>query len=258
MSWATGRQFKYLTGLFAVIALIVFIIIYPIITKKATCFDGIQNGGEAGVDCGGLCNNFCSSEVSEPIILWSRAFPLTGNTYNLVALVENQNISAAIKEVSYEFKIYDVNNLLIGRKSGTTYIPPNKQFAIFEPRFDAGQNQIKSVSFEFLKPFNWVKKESISNTLPIVVDRIIKGEDKNTPTLTARINNDSVYDIPAFDVIAILYDSNHNAINVSKTYKEGLQSSTSTPVFFTWPEAFTSEPVTQDVFIQINPFDLSF
>ena len=258
MSWASRRQFTYLFGLFAFFAIIIFIIIYPMITKKPTCFDGIQNGGEKGVDCSGSCDRVCSGEVSEPIILWSRAFPLTGNIYNLVALIENQNKNSGIKDIPYEFKIYDTNNLLIGRKSGNTYIPPNKQFAIFESRFDAGQSQIKSVSFDFLPPFNWFKKEPTLDRLPIIVDSIVKGEDKKNPSLTARVRNDSVYDIPGFDVVTILYDLNHNAINASKTYKGGLLSNTNIPISFTWPKEFSSEPVTQDIFTQINPFSVSF
>jgi len=258
MSWASRRKLQYLSGLFFIIAIIIFIIVFPMFNKKPTCFDNKQNGDEVGVDCGGSCNNFCEGEVTEPLILWNRAFHLVGNNYNLVALVRNQNKDAGIAEISYEFKIYDTNNLLIGRRVGTTYIPPNKEFAIFEPRFNSGESQIRSVSFDFLPPFKWVKKSSTLDTLPVRVDNIVQGGDKNNPTLSARVNNDSVYDLPSFDVIAILYDADHNAINASKTYKDGLTSNANTPLFFTWPEAFSSEPVTRDVLIQINPFTTSF
>jgi hypothetical protein len=258
MTWASRRKIQYLLGLFAVISVIVFIIVYPMLTVKPTCQDGKQNGDEKGVDCGGSCRRYCPSEVSDPVVLWSRAFPLVGNNYNLVSLVRNQNRNAGIERASYEFKIYDTNNLLIGRRSGSTYIPPNKDFAIFESRFDAGQSQIKSVSFDFLPPFVWVKKDPSLDSLQIHVDNIIKGDDKNNPTLTASITNDSIYDLPSFDVIAILYDVNHNAINASKTYKDGLSSNKNTPVFFTWPQAFSGKTATSDIFIQINPFTVSF
>jgi hypothetical protein len=140
MSWASRRKIQYILGLLVFISLVVFAFIYPSLTKKPTCFDNKQNGDERGIDCGGSCNLFCSQDVSEPSILWSRAFHVVGNSYNLIALVENKNKNAAISSISYEFKVYDTNNLLIGRKVGTTYIPPNKQFAIFESRFDSGQN----------------------------------------------------------------------------------------------------------------------
>jgi hypothetical protein len=258
MSWAASRQLKYLFILFLFIGLIVFIFIYPSLNKAPTCFDNTQNGGESGVDCGGVCSKLCPSDVSEPVILWSRAFYLTGSTYNLVAFVENQNKNAAIVNASYQFKIYDTNNKLIGRREGSTFVPPNKRFAIFESRFDAGQSQVKSVSFEFTSPFVWEKKLPTLDLLPINVGNIIVGDNKESPTLTANISNDSIFDLPAFDVIVILYDINHNAINASKTHLDGIKSNNNVPILFTWPEAFTTDPTTRDILIQINPFMTSF
>ncbi len=258
MSWASRRQSQYILGLLVFLGLIALIIAWPYITKKPTCFDGKQNGGESGVDCGGACQRICSAEVAEPIILWKRAFPVSNSNYNLVAFVENRNKAAAVAMASYEFRIYDTNNLLIGRREGTTFIPPNQQFAVFESRFDAGLSEVKSVQFEFTSPMVWIKKEPTIQTLPIYIDNILYGEDKTSPTLTARINNDSVYDLPAFDVITILYGADHNAVNASKTHKDGLNSNANTPILFTWPLPFNQDPVTQDVLIQINPFTTPF
>jgi len=258
MSWASRRQSQYLLGLFGFFALIAFIIVYPILTRPATCSDGRRNGGESGVDCGGACQRICTVDTSEPVILWSRAFPVSNSNYNLVAFVENHNKAAAIASASYEFRIYDTNNLLIGRREGITFIPPNQQFAIFESRFDAGLGEVKSVLFEFTSPFVWIKKEPTIQTLPIFIDNIIYGEDKTSPTLTARITNDSVYDLPAFDVITILYGTDGNAVNASKTHKDGLNTNANTPILFTWPLPFNQDPVTQDVLLQINPFTTPF
>ena len=175
-----------------------------------------------------------------------------------MAYVENQNKNSGVIEANYEFRIYDTDNLLIGRRQGSTFIPPNKQFAIFEPRYDFGQSKVKSVSFEFTGPFTWIKKEPTINNLALFVNDITIGNDIKSPSLTATIKNESIYEIPSFEVVAILYDENHNAINASKTVKDGLRSNDSLPVFFTWPEAFTSTPVTEDVLISINPFTASF
>ena len=258
MTWATKRKLQYLGGLFGFILIVLFIVLYPVIFKKPTCFDGKQNGDEAGVDCGGSCMKMCLAKTSEPLVLWSRAFPVVGNFYNLAAYVENQNRNSAIENITYQFVVYDENNRMIGRREGQTFIPPNKQFAIFEPRFDAGLSKVKSVTFEFTGPFDWVKREPTLNNLRVHVDNVAMGEDKTSPSLSAVIKNESIYDLPSFDVIAILYDQNHNVINVSKTVKDGLDSSSSLPVFFTWPLALSSNPVVEDVLISINPFTVSF
>lgn len=232
--------------------------LWPTITRKPTCSDGKQNGTETGVDCGGVCARVCNAEVSEPIVVWSRAFPVTGNVYNLVAFVKNQNKSAGVANISYEFRIYDTNNLLIGRRQGSTFIPPNQDFAVFESRFDSGQSQIRSVTFDFLPPFVWVKKDPTVALLPISIDSVTYGDDKDKPTMTARITNDSIYDLPEFDVISILYNTDRIAINASKTHRSLLESNSNASLLFTWPEPFPENPVTQDIFISINPFITSF
>jgi hypothetical protein len=228
------------------------------ILKKPTCSDMKMNGTETGVDCGGICQRVCDTDVFDPVIVWSRAFPVTSNIYNLVAYIENPNKSAAIEKVNYEFRIYDINNILIGRREGSTFIPPNQPFVVFEPRFNAGEIEVKSVSFELISPYVWLKKEPTLALLPIKVENIILDNNFNLPSLTAKVINDSIYDIPSFNVVAILYDLEHNAINVSRTEKEGILSNASLPISFTWPEALTRTPVKNDVLIQINPFAVSF
>lgn len=258
MSWASKRQFKYFSYFLFFLLFILFLIIYPFILKKPTCFDGKKNGSEIGIDCGGSCSLMCKDTTLEPVVLWSRAFNVVDNNYNLVAFIENRNIDSGVLKASYEFRVYDEKNNLLGRKEGYTFIPPNQQFAVFESRFNSGESKIKTVTFEFIKPITWVKKIPTIQTLPIKVKNIIFNNDKDTPSLSATIYNDSVYDIPEFDVISILYDAEKNAINVSKTHKGKLLSNNNLPVIFTWPEAFSDVPVTNDVLIQINPFSVSF
>lgn len=258
MTWASKRQLKYFSGFILIVALIVFALIYPLIFKKPTCTDNKQNGTETGVDCGGACLLMCLAEVSDPVILWSRAFPVVGSNYNLVAFIENRNKNSGVYSAPYEFRIYDANNKLLGRRQGNTFIPPNQQFAVFESRFDAGASELKSVTFEFLPPLVWIKKEPTLQTLPIRVSNIVFDDNKDTPNLSAVISNDSIYDLPEFDVIAILYDGENNAINASKTHKDKLASGNNLSVVFTWPEVLSSIPVTKDVLVQINPFSVSF
>jgi len=258
MSWSSNRRFKYIFVLLIVLGIIAFLIIYPKIHKDPTCSDGIQNGTEEGIDCGGTCSLLCEADMIKPVVIWSRAFHVVDNTYNLVALVENRNKEAGVKEAAYEFRAYDKNNTLLGRKEGTTYIPPNQQFAVFESRFDPGDNEIKSVTFEFKDSLSWVKKTTQLPSLPIKVTNIVVDNNKDTPRLSAIISNNSIYDLPEFDAVGILYDADGNAINASKTHKSKLLSNSSTSVVFTWPEALSVTPVTQDIMVLVNPFTVSF
>lgn len=258
MSWASKKKFKYASGFILFILIIVFAFTYKIIFKKPTCSDGKLNGTETGIDCGGSCSLMCKEDVFEPVVLWSRAFHVVDNNYNLVAMVENRNKNAGVISSSYEFRVYDTNNKLLGRKEGKTFIPPNQQFAVFESRFNAGESDIKSVAFEFTTPVIWVKKVPTLQNLQININNIVFNDDKDNPNLSATIVNDSIYDIPEFDVIAVLYDVDRNAINASKTHKSGLGSNNKTSVIFTWPEVLSALPATKEVLISINPFSVSF
>lgn len=259
MSWALRRQLFYILIVLAFVALVLFGMFYKVIFKAPTCFDTKQNGEEVGVDCGGACSLYCKEQVSSPVVLWSRAFPVVGSNYNLLAYVENQNKRGAVAKAEYEFKVYDTNNQLIGRRTGTTFIPPNQRFPIFESRFDVGSAIPRYVTFSFTNELIWQVKDPVLSTLPLRVDRVVLGEDTQAPSLTARISNESIYDLPEFDIVAILYDSMHNAIAVSKTHKDGLKSNTSAPLLFTWPNPFSDTPVAPlTVLPMINPFSVSF
>jgi hypothetical protein len=258
MSWASNKQFKYFSIFAIIIGCIIFAIIYPTISKEPTCDDQKKNGEESGVDCGGTCSIMCKEDVIEPVVLWSRAFPVVDNNYNLVAYISNRNKTAGVVNASYEFRIYDTNNKLIGRREGSTFIPPNQEFAVFESRFNKGESQIKNITFQFKQDLIWKKKFPTLQLLPIGVKNIIFDNNKDTPSLSAIIYNESIYDIPEFDVISILYDLDKNAINASKTHKSKLNSNSKMQVVFTWPEVLSSIPVTQDVLISINPFSVSF
>lgn len=258
MSWASKKKFKYASGFILFVLIIAFAFTYKIIFKKPTCSDGKLNGTETGIDCGGSCSLMCKEDVVSPVILWSRAFPVVENNYNLVAMVENRNKNSGVVSASYEFRVYDTNNKLLGRKEGKTFIPPNQQFAVFESRFNAGESSIKSVAFEFTGPIIWIKKAPTLQNLPISINNIVFNDDKDNPNLSATIVNNSIYDLPEFDVVAILYDVDRNAINASKTHKSGLSSNNKTPVIFTWPELLSAFPATKDILISINPFSVSY
>ncbi len=258
MNWATRRQLQYFSGFLAIVLFIVLIIIAPYLKSNPTCQDGKQNGDETGIDCGGSCLLICSGQAIEPVVLWSRAFEVVGNNYNLIAFVENRNKDKSVYKVNYEFRVYNSENRLIGRKEGSTFIPPNQKFAIVEPRFNSGLEEAKSTTFSFTSPLVWYKKDPTLQLEQFKIQDLYFQGDINGASLSLRVQNDSIYQLPAFDVIAILYDKEGNAINGSISKREALKAGGSMPVVFTWPEALSAVPVTNDVFLSINPFNVSF
>ena len=108
-----------------------FLKISPSLNKIPTCTDGKQNGDEIGIDCGGSCANACLSQVDAVFVLWVCAFEIVPGRYNAVAYLVNHNKNAVVQKVNYRFRFADANNVYIGKREGSTFIPPGGNFAVF-------------------------------------------------------------------------------------------------------------------------------
>lgn len=255
ISWSAQRKIIYLAVALGLILILFFIFIFPRLRTTPTCFDGKQNGGEAGIDCGGNCALFCSATALDMSILWARPFKVIDGRYNVLALVENQNTDTALASIAYEFRLYDENNVFITRKTGTTYILPNNKTAIFEAGLDTGSRIATRAEFSFIEQPLWLQTPklskggfSVSSSDITLKDVFIK------PSLTATIKNNSKYDLFDFDVIAILYNQNNGVISASRTFIEQLNKDSDYTAFFTWQEGFSEEPVRIEILPQVNVF----
>ena len=235
MKWSTQKQLSY-----GIVFLLIIIIVIGVPTyftffnKPATCFDNRQNQNETGVDCGGVCTKACVADVIEnPIVLWSRAFPIANGKYNLVAYLQNPNIDYVSEPFTYVFSIFDENNVLIGSREGTISAPYDKNFVVFEQAFDAGQRPIGKVTFDITSKITWRKSPSQNTKFSVSSDQIVV--IGGTPTLTSTITNKTVDTYTNFYVVAIVYDVDGNAMLVSRTLVDELRSSGKVVTVFTWP-----------------------
>lgn len=255
MTWALKRQILYVLVLVIFFAGAGFLILYPQFTKPPTCTDNKQNGIETGVDCGGGCVNACLNQVDDLSVIWSRAFQVVPGRYNAVAYITNHNKNTAINKINYRFRFADKNNIYIGKREGSAYIPPTESFAIFEPAVDMGNSVPIYVTFEFTEVPNWVfVSETKINELKVLVSNLnLTGVD-TSPRLSAVIKNHSLFSVPDINVIAILYDASKNAVAVSRTYVDELNSQEQKNINFTWPEPFSKPVVAQEIIPIYNIF----
>jgi len=253
MTWAFKRQFFYLAVLILFLSGFGFLIVYPKLNKLPTCMDNKQNGAETGVDCGGLCTMACLAEVDPVSKLWTRAFQVVPGRYNAVAYLENHNRNTAINKISYRFRFADANNLYIGKRDGSAYVPPSGKFAIFEPGIDIGNSIPVYTTFEFTEVPKWliVSQEKIKQS-QVLVSNIQIIDETTSPRLSATIKNDSLFVIKEIDVVAILYDENHNAVSASRTYINQLKPKESKEISFTWLEPFTDKIVKKEIIPMYN------
>ena len=255
MNWALRRQFFFIAGILLVIAVIVFSIIYPKLNKAPTCFDGKQNGTETGIDCGGSCALACVAQVEPVSILWARAFEVVPGRYNAVAYLVNHNQNVAAESVSYRFRFADANNIYIGKRDGTTVIPPSGNFAIFEPAVGVGNSVPVYTTFEFTETPQWfqVSQDKISQLKVLISNLQLSGETTN-PKLSATIKNNSLFTIPNVNVVALLYDKSGNVVSASNTYVAQLNPLATNQINFTWPGPFSSDIVAKELIPMYDVF----
>ncbi len=237
--------------LFAIIGAIVFFAG----RKKPTCFDGIQNGTETGVDCGGSCARACDDEALNLIVWWERPFKVTKGLYNVVAYLENQNLDLGIENLTYEFRVYNRENVLISEpRVGTTFVEPNKRFAIFEPGIQTGDEEAYTVFFHILSQSDWKKVNPDFAYNLFQVTKPVLRKLRTTPQLTAKVKNTSLYRFVNVPVVVIVYNSQGNAIATSQTYIDAIGNGEEKEVFFSWPEPFRSDVARVEIIPRVNPF----
>ncbi|MEK7564460.1 MAG: hypothetical protein AAB510_02740 [Patescibacteria group bacterium] len=256
MTWALKRQIFYISILVVFFAGAGFLIARPYFNKPPTCTDGKQNGTELGVDCDGSCVKACLNQVDEVSVLWSRAFKIVPGRYNVVAYLLNHNENTGARKVGYRFRFADKDNVYIGKREGTTLIPPSGNFAVFEPGVDVGNSIPVYVTFEFTTAPVWeiIDQEKIDQIKVLVSNISLTGEE-NIPKLSATVRNKSLFTIPGVSLVTILYDADHNAVSTSRTYLEVLKPEESLDVNFTWREPFTGKVVAKEIIPMFSIFN---
>ncbi len=248
--WASRRKATYIGSFLAIIAALAAVPIYQAFQVEPTCFDGKQNQGELGVDCGGPCSLLCDFQVGSLQVLWSRSFPVTDRYYNAVAYIENPNLDAGVLEVPYLFQLYDAQNVLVTERRGRTFISNTAITPIFEPRIEVGNRTPVRTFFRFEGSMPW---RSLTRLREVTIEdqRVLRADSE--PRLEATIRNATLEDVRNIEVVAVVFNTAGNAIAVSQTAVPLLEQQSTETIFFVWPQPF-SEPVGRiDIIPRIPP-----
>jgi len=258
MTWALKRQLFYIVVLVVFFSVFGFLLIYPSFNKAPTCTDGVENGDETGVDCGGSCIKACLLQVDKISILWAHSFMVVPGRYNAVAYLENHNKNTAVYKINYKFRFADENNIYIGKREGSTTVPPGSKFAVFEPAINVGNSIPVYTTFEFTEVPNWVyvPVDKI-NQLQIFTSDVNFQNAETFPILSANVKNVSLFTIHSINVIGILYDEKGNAVSASKTFLDSLKGEESREVTFTWPLPIKEKIITKEIIPIFNILDVN-
>lgn len=240
VSWSLKRRVTYIAIILALVALVLGWFLFVGFYEPTTCFDGKQNGLEAGADCGGECQFLCPFQVAEPVVLFSRVFEVTNGIYSAVAYVENPNFNIGNESISYTFKFYDKNNNLILERKGRTFIPAGQISPIFEGRIDMGGKLPARTVFELNDNDKWKYVEGVSGSPFVVKNQILSNADTR-PKVEATIKNITVNEYQDIEVVTVIFTAQENAIATSRTFIDSISRKGVAPIVFTWPNPLTKE-----------------
>ncbi len=226
------RRKSLYTSVAGVLALVVLVFLYQtFFTAAPTCFDKVQNGSEAGIDCGGSCALQCPQETHAPVVLWSRVFQTSATTYTAAAYIENDNPGDGAKRVGYSFQLFDADNQLIIERDGTVDLPPVQTIPIIDVTIPTGTRTPARVLFGFSGLPTWYKIP-----LAAVPSLKVSGQNPNADwsKIEATLTNDSLLDAHNVTVGAVLFDASGTARAASRSILSVAKKS-SVPVVFTFP-----------------------
>lgn len=181
---------------------------------KPTCFDGIKNQEEEGIDCGSICEKSCPRELPKITPLKVANFEIVkgGNKCDLVVVVENPNSSLGAQQIPYSIKWNQVV------KRGEFYIYPSEKRYLTEINMDCQNGEPELTigdppSWEFFRGYEKPNLEfsdyklNYTNTSGSYEFAELKGI----------ISNKSPFDLKSVEIYAVIKDSGGETIAVNKT-----------------------------------------
>jgi len=243
-AWASRRKSFVSFWVFIFLAVFIGVPTYFLLQKTPDCNNGLKDGNESGVDCGGSCNLLCTPETL-PLISRgdARVLEISPNTYVLTILIENPNVGGEVKRAPYTFSIYTLGGKdPIKTFSRETYIGRNTTFALFEGPFVLSDTGPFRAIFEWGDNLVWEKSDEDTPLISVESMNLTTDLD-GTPRLEAKLINRGSKDLFNIESVAIISDADGNTITTNKTFTENISSLESVPIFFSWPQKFNSAPV---------------
>lgn len=232
-SWSHNRRMVYGGSVVVVVLLIVGWIAFSILYKPPTCSDGIMNGDERDVDCGGSCVKLCASAFFPPQPKWTHFEELAPGFYNVAAYIVNPNTEGAAVNVPYHFVLYDDKGVTIVDSPGYLRLPPHRNTLAFQSAVPVGKRTPVRALFEFTGIPDW-KRQADPLTALEIADKIYT-EDESGSSLMVTLKNTSVRTLGKMTVYAVLSDADTNVVGFSKTVIDGILPQSSVQAPFTWP-----------------------
>lgn len=251
MEWATKRKIIYA---FAAITLTLAFVVYEtrsILFPVPTCFDNKKNGYETNIDCGGTCALRCIDEVSLVSVDFATAIKVAPNTYDLVAMLSNKNISSAPTSMSYVFIVLNKNGKTIASLPGDTLVPVDSSFPIVKQEVTLSDLPTKVLVKLVQSPYY---KTIEKPRTPLIRTTDYRYEPGQISRLYVSVINTTRNVYLKLPVRLVLYDEKDNVIATGESIVPSLDKEETKDVVFTWHGLLSAIPTKMRAYPILSPF----
>jgi hypothetical protein len=250
LNWRTQRQIIIFSIYFLLVALPVVLTVFLLLRKTSSCYDGLHNGDEQGVDCNGSCALRCDGTYRDIRVNFSRGLRVDDGYYDIFALLENYNTDISFPNVPYTISFYSSEGKLLGVASGSVALLPQTKSAIYLPTLPLAQEP-KTIDLDLLphKALAYFDFDLVPRNISVESWQAQRGAN-NSLQVVGEIKNPNNQEVRNLDVYAMLYDDTRTVYAVSKTKIFSIKGREKTAVAFTWGDILT--PANVEFVVVIN------
>lgn len=239
----------------AVVLSVIFLIYYLVGWPRPSCFDGIQNQNEEGIDCGGVCNSCEQVHPEEIDVLWIKSINENSNFCSVVAKIKNNNQNYGSGKVPYVFKIYNHQGTLIGEQTDTTFILPNQVKYIIQLKVGISSDEIGKITLDF-GSIAW--KQPAEETPQLFVSQkeyIILGEGQPYSQVKGVLINKNTLNFSKVYIGILLFDSEQQLLEVNTTEINDLLAGQERSFVANWFRKTSDQVASVEIIAETNIFD---
>jgi hypothetical protein len=214
------KQFIYGGILILIIGVMVLVINKNSLFTKPTCFDGIKNQGEEGIDCGAVCGISCEQKYLKDLSYSNAKIIQLNDVVSVYFDLINSNPNYGAKDFKYQVDIYGFANKLLKTVNGESFIYPGEKKKIVEAGIRIlGKAESVKISFSNV---NW-QPSSVFRSIRLENVNAKVSKEKDFFVISGTIRNSYNFVIPKTVINGFLMDKDGNVLGVSKTEIDELQ-----------------------------------
>jgi hypothetical protein len=202
---------------------------------RPTCFDGVKNGQEEGVDCGTLaCGKACVAPVQAVQVQNVQLVKTPAGDFDMAALVYNPNTDYGADMIDYTLVITDSYDQQISSQNSSFYILPGQTKYIVQTSLRDIPD--KSTARVIIKDADW-QKVGPGQNVNFIVGREATTLGANQTTYQAVITNQSNFDFDTIDISVVVFDSSGALMATNLTNFQTFLAKTDRSIQVSWPFA---------------------